>query len=188
MDSPGLLEGAAARGDWRPVSWDGWLAVRDRPKPASEAVWLSDYLVADCMQYGSQAPRILWYKDDAVGERISREGGFPLFCGGEGSSNRLLQETGDRSIVISVNAYGQGVNLQAWNEQLLTSPSANGLRWEQLLARTHREGQRADTVMFNVYLHTPEFVGAFFKAREQATYQTAIDGSPKRLNYATILL
>jgi hypothetical protein len=185
MDSEGLLENAAADGRWKSVTWDRWSGVSDRRAPPVRAVWLSDFLIEDAIDFEQEhEPVVLWYLHDAVGEKLAEEGGYPLYAGGNNSSRLLLTETGGRSIVASVNAHGQGKNLQAWSRQLLLSPTSNGLKFEQLLARCHREGQKAEEVWMYINQHTSECRVALATAIKEAEYQQQIEGVPKRLCYA----
>jgi hypothetical protein len=188
LDSEHLLELAAIRGDWPSVSYGAWEQVKGRPLPPVRAVWIDDFLVKDAVKFGQESPSIIWCLHDAVGEAVAREGGWALFNGGGKSDRALLTVSGKETIVCSVQACGQGKNLQMFSRQLLTSPSANGLRWEQLLARCHREGQQADEVTMDVYLHTPENMKAFRKAQSEAQFQQDLEGAQKRLCMATVIL
>jgi hypothetical protein len=188
LDSEHLLEAAAARGDWKSVTYARWAAVKGRELPPVLAVWLDPYLVKDAVAFGREAPSIIWTRHDAVGEAIAREGGWPLFNGGVKNDRALLTVTGKETIVCSVAACGTGKNLQMFNRQLITSPMSGGLGWEQLLARTHREGQMEDQVTADVYLHTPENMRAFKKAQSEAQFQQDLEGAQKRLCMATVLL
>lgn len=186
LDSEHLLELAAQRGDWKSTTYEAWAEVKDRPLPAVNAIWIDDFLVKDAVKFGQQSPCIIWTMHVPVGEAIAKAGGWKLFNGGTQSDRELLTVTGKETIVCSVQSCGQGKNLQMFNMQLLTSPSSSGLRWEQLLARCHREGQTADEVTMEVYLHTPENKRAFAKARSEAQFQQDIEGSQKRLCLASV--
>ncbi len=54
------------------------------------------------------------------------------------------------------------------------------------LGRTHRNGQRADSVEAEVFLHTPEMRGAFDTARNRARYVTNTMKNPQKLCYAVL--
>ena len=85
----------------------------------------------------------------------------------------------------SYNVHGTGKNLQAWRNQLLLDPPSSGQAWEQLLGRTHRQGQTADEVLFHYYDHTDEFRNAIVTAKASAAYIQETTQTPQRLLYAT---
>jgi hypothetical protein len=77
--------------------------------------------------------------------------------------------------------HGKGKNLQAWNRQLVIEPPASGTVWEQLLGRTHRQGQRADDVIAVVYQHTDRVRAAVDRATAQARYIEQTQGTPQKM-------
>lgn len=186
MDSPLLLARAASTGSWASRTWAAWTAIKDACEPQVEAVWLHDFLAQDAVAWGREAPGVIWYEHDALGQRIAALGGFPLYGGGESASAGIARERGDRTIVASVKAHGTGKNLQQWHRALVLTPSTSGVVWEQLLGRHHRSGQAADEVTFEVYLHTDEMQDAMTKAFRDAAYQHELTGSDQKLQYADV--
>lgn len=186
QDSPLLLARAAAQGHWRSETWADWAEVKDLCKPETEAVWVSDYLVKDAVRWGSEHVGVIWVEHQALGEAIALLGGFPLYGGGDEASRRILDERGNRTIVASVRAHGEGKNLNMFYSQLFTTPSSNASAWEQRLGRMHREPTAADEVEAHVYLHTPEMRQAFESAREGARFIEEIKGERQRLAYAAL--
>lgn len=190
MDSPLLVAQAAARGTYASENWPRWAAIRGEARPDVEAVWVSDFMVRDAVEWGRKNEgSIIWYEHAALGEAIAKAGGFPHYGAGKEAGEALLQELADfggrRTVVLSRKARGEGWNLQAFNNQLVTTPSSNGKTWEQLSGRTHREGQAADEVWCEVYGHTTEMRHAMQTARRDAQYIEACLGNPQRLNLAT---
>lgn len=185
MDSPLLLANAAAAGRWKSEHWSAWDAVRKRPEPKTEAVWLSDFLVDDAVKWADKAGRgIIWFSHSAVGEAISQSGNFPLFAAGADASE--TNATRDPVICCSVFAQVEGKNLQSWSNNLLTSPSSNPKTWEQVLGRTHRQGQQADEVWCDFYQHTEENRRSFEKAREGARYIEETFGAQQKILLASV--
>jgi len=89
---------------------------------------------------------------------------------------------------MSIRAHGVGKNLQhGWSTQIVLEPPSSGTVWEQLLGRTHRPGQEADTVSFYVYQHTEAFRRAVVQAREDAAYIQDTTGSRQKLVYCTYM-
>ena len=174
---------------WASGTWLHWQAVKDTCSPQSEAVWVSDYLVRDSVEWGRSHVGIIWYQHDAFGQAVAKLGSFPLFGAGEKASQSILQEKGARTIVASVKAHGTGKNLQhAFSVQLVANPPSSGKVWEQLLGRTHRQGQRADEVVCEVYQHTIEMREALEQAQAFAQYVAQTTGNAQKLCYANYSL
>ncbi len=185
MDSPFLLARAAQLGDWPSATWGRWAGIKGEAEPATEVVWVDDYLVRDALAWGERNVGIIWYEHDAIGRRLADLSGFPFYGPGEQAGLSLQRESGRRTVIASVKAHGEGKNLQQFRSQLVTTPSSNGKTWEQLLARMHRQGQKADEVDTFVYLHTTEMAGALTSAIRDARYFEETVGATQRLCYAT---
>lgn len=186
VDSEARYEAAVTRGEIPSTTFEDWAAIREVVMPGRKAVWISDFLVADAVRFGCDKPSIIWYSHDAVGRRIAEIGNFPLYEGGEKASAAILHESGSRTIVASQLAHGTGKDLTAFSRQLITTPSSSGKTWEQLLGRTQREGQRAETVYVYVYVHTSELLGAVSRAIKNARWMSEINnGADQRILKAT---
>jgi hypothetical protein len=187
MDSPLLLARAADAQLWQARHWDRWKDIKDDAQPEVKAVWVSDFLVENAVEWAAKHTGIIWYEHAAVGEKIAKLGNLPLYGPGEEASSAILGEKGDRTIVVSVKAHGTGKNLQHFSTQLITTPSSNAAVWEQLLGRTHRSGQKADEVTAHIYMHTPETRQALENALAKAKYIQETTGQRQKLLYATRL-
>lgn len=150
-------------------AWALWQKVEPTCKPEEDVVWVSDYLVKDAVEWGKKNVGLIWTWHRALGPRIATEGGFPYY-GDTDDAAALLKEDGSRTIVLSANAFSAGQNLQAYSKQLLTSTTGNAVTWQQLLSRTHRDGQKADNIETWVYRHTPELIDAWNRARTNASF------------------
>jgi hypothetical protein len=58
---------------------------------------------------------------------------------------------------------------------------------EQLLARHHRPGQKADDVVVEFYLHSKEMLQALKTSISDAHYMEAMNGNQQRLTSSPIL-
>lgn len=201
MDSPMLVARAAAHAvqcvDRKCVQkhfdsehWLNWAAVKDRPEPPTEPVWISDFLAKDiaaCMQTKTS---LVFYEYEALGEKIAELAHTEVLGGGAAADiefARLNEKPADRlpSVVASIKAHGHGKNLQAWSRMIFASCPSNGAVWEQALGRTHRPGQLADEVNVQIYLQTEEVQDAFYQALKDSRYIEETTGSKQKLNYAT---
>ena len=88
-------------------------------------------------------------------------------------------------MIASVAAHGEGKNLQHHhsNNLIVASPSS-GKKWEQLLARTHRHGQKAEEVNAEINLHAEELAASMRKAFGDAKYLEHTLGNRQKLLYA----
>lgn len=84
-------------------------------------------------------------------------------------------------MIASVAANGTGKNLQAWNKNLIVSCPTGAAVWEQLLGRTHRQGQKADEVQVDVLIGCVEHVDAWKRARAEAKMASDILGAPQKI-------
>jgi hypothetical protein len=195
LDSPLLCTKAAIRhsegykGDlpvWDAQYWASWRDVRTTAAPETESVWESDFLVRDAAAWARSNVGIVWYEHDAFGRAVADAAGCPFYGPGKDASRAILDESGSRTIVASIRAHGTGKNLQRFCRNLVANPPSDGATWEQLIGRTHRPGQEADEVTFDVYRHTEDFRLALDKARMLAGYIEHMIGGQKLLN-ATFL-
>lgn len=172
---------------WAADCWPEWERLRDTCSPVTEPVWVDDYLVRDAVEWARSSVGIVWYEHDCFGRAVAKGGSFPLYGPGADASRDILGERGERSIVASIRAHGTGKNLQPFCRQLVANPPADGATWEQLIGRTHRQGQLEDEVTVHVYRHMPVMVTALDKARELAQYiQDTLGGSQKLLRASFI--
>ena len=157
-----------------------WLPYTDTPPPPTKTIWLDDYLVRHAANWANtqSEPVILWYSSQAVGELL-RSWGWPVY--GAGDSPPLTPHT----CAMSIKAHGVGKNLQGWSKALVIAPPSGGLVWEQLLGRSHRQGQQADEVVMFVYAHHQTFKDSLRKAVREARYIEASTGNTQKLLYAT---
>jgi hypothetical protein len=178
--------GAESRPLWNSYCWPAWRDAKDTVVHESEVVWVSDYLMKDATEWAKEKPGIVWVEHPAVGEMISKLSGFRYYGGGDQASIDILKEDGKRSIICSIRARSEGLNLQHafWRNLFVAPPADNGLI-EQAVGRTHRPGQVEDEVVSEYYGHTSEMSDALDKARSRAEYVQQTTGSAQKLMCAT---
>jgi hypothetical protein len=171
---------------WESEIWPDWKAVRDTAEPDSEGVWINQWLARDAATWVAAGPGICWYEHDLFGRRVAELAGRPFYGPGADASARIILEDGSRGIVASIRAHGTGKNLQAFSRNLVANPPSDAAAWEQLVGRTHRQGQLSDEVTVELYRHTAPMIEALDKAKMYADYiQGTMGGSQKllRANY-----
>lgn len=170
---PDARHGLAALREWR--------AVRDQFEPNTVPVWLDGSI---CEQIaGAVEPEgwIVWCRHRAVGERLASLG-LPWYGGGTNP-----EAAAGRSIAASVDAHATGKNLQPWHSNLVTAPMADAKLWEQLISRTHREGQTADTIRFRIADVIGYHRDVVRRSKSQARAIARASGFPQKLVDATWL-
>lgn len=167
---------------------DAWLAVRETFEPNTVPVWLDDGALEFVADWAGKHRGIVWVEHRCFGERLERDFGIPYYGrrGRDGRGHFIDDHPRDQSLVASIAANKEGRNLQAWSENLVVSMPANGLANEQMISRTHRDGQEADEVVVEVLVSCLEHVEAFDQARRDADYIQASTGSPQKLMLAGV--
>jgi len=191
LDSPLLCALAAERHrrnlpgkQWQSDTWGAWSMVKHRKTPPTESVWIHDFLVHEALAWGArerrEGPAIIWYEHKAFGERVAEVGELPLYDAGTDAS-----QADAPVIVCALRVQGTGRNLQHYSRNLLTTMPPNGATFEQVVGRTHRQGQEADEVMVDWYAHTPEMNDALAKVIDDAEYIEETTGQRQKAVYAT---
>lgn len=164
-----------------------WLKVSKDFEPNTRAVWLTDSIAQAARDWAEANPGIVWTEHSCFGRRLAELG--LEYYGREGKNAQgfvIEQHAPGTSLAASIWSNSTGRNLQAWSSNLVTSPPPNGQQWEQLLGRTHREGQEADEVRVDVFTLCLEHVWAFHQADKDARYVEATTGAPQKLLLAGV--
>ena len=168
-----------------PAEASDWEAVKGTFVPNTVAEWISTDVVKAAAKWAKSSGGLVWVEHRAVGHSLGYWG-LPYFgqMGVDATGLRIEDARGPCALSIAANSEGR--NLQSWSRNLILSPPTTGDRWEQLLGRTHREGQRADEVTAEVYLGCHQSVEGFWGAVSDAKYQKGILGSEQKLLIADI--
>jgi len=164
-----------------------WEAIRPTYTPKTVPVWLTTHVVDEAAAWVKERRGLCWVSHRAIGEKMRSMHGIRYF-GALGMDEGIPVESWESGCALSVAANAEGRNLQHYNENLILSPPTTGDRWEQLLGRTHRDGQRADEVSASVYLGCRQAEGGLKRALSDAKYQRGILGSPQKLLIADIVI
>lgn len=177
-----------SEGTSQPIeTWPEWAKLKDQVEPEPKTKWVDPFLINAAAEWGKKNVGVIWVGHADFGHRLAKAigNGAPFYNGG--GKDPELDEKGDRTIVCSIQAMNEGTNLQhLFYKNLVVHPPVAALLWEQFLGRTHRQGQRQDTVEADLYLHTAEFRRAFDTACRRAQYIQTTNRTPQKLCLATI--
>jgi hypothetical protein len=162
--------------------YENWAAIEKRCDPQLQAVWVDEFLIDEIVRWvqESDEPGLVWVQHNAILNKL-RKRGLIVYGGGQ---DEVVYET--RTCVVSLEAHKEGKNLQAFSRNLYVTPPMSGLAWEQSMARTHRQQQKASEVSVEVFLHCMDFWTAFRHARSESAWVSRVIGSKPRLERATI--
>jgi len=168
-----------------------WLEIQPTFEPTPEAVWVSDRTIDWIAEWAREhGPALIWTERPALGERLSAKFGIPYYAnlGVDAKSGRYVEAHDPRSgsAILSIDANSIGRNLQAWSRNLIVDVPPNGARWEQMIGRTHRDGQTAETVWVDVLFGCVEDVTGFWRATEDSQYAEDMTGQAQKLVHADL--
>lgn len=189
-DSEGQLAQAVIAGIVQCPSYHDWIRVKPTFEPRTECVWL-DYTVLQTAIAWARTPGIIWCGHVAFAEALAMASGMTYYGRGGVASNGRAIEQADScyACIASIQSNTEGRNLQSlYARNLVIHAPANGPQWEQLIGRTHREGQLADEVTVDVIMSCIEHYGSFERAKEQARYVQQTQGQAQKLLEAQILM
>lgn len=165
-----------------------WVEVRDSFEPNTVPVWIDTTALNYAASWCQQHRGIAWVEHTCFGERLEKDFGITYYGrkGRNGAGYLIDDHSPSQSLVASIAANKEGRNLQAWSENLIVSMPSSGLTIEQLISRTHRDGQEADEVLVEVIVSCWEHVNAFNQASADADYIQSSTGAPQKLMLAGV--
>lgn len=185
IDSEGQLAMMIRRGEVDDTGGllELWQRVRDTFDPETEAVWISDEALVAANKWLKTEGGIAWVEHIEFGKALSLLSGLPYYGrGGKSATGVPIEDhPSGQPMICSILSNSEGRNLQAWSKNLIMSCPPNGKQWEQMLGRTHRDGQLADEVTADLYVGSWEHVQSFWRAHGDARYAEDLLGPQKLL-------
>lgn len=137
--------------EWKSLDFEG------RPERDSTAIRVCDYKVRDVVEWAHTLPKdegaLVWVYNIEMGlwayEYLRQAGFDALHCPAGDQANVAItdQANSHRIIVASTTAHGEGKNLQHFQHQYVLQWPRQARMAEQMLGRTHRNGQKADELV-----------------------------------------
>jgi len=162
--------------------WEQWKKIGPTFDLETEVVWISPTVVDQIAAQFAQ-DFIIWTEYRAIGFALEQRG-FEFYhqkC--KTSKGKFIEHSKrGRSIVASISACHQGLNLQhEWARNLIAAPfPANNIA-EQLIGRTHRKLQKEDNVEIVVAIPNDRYKAALHIAKRQAEEAQHLSGAQKLL-------
>lgn len=187
VDTEYQVAKACIAGELDRTEYDAWKEVQPTFEPNTVPVWIDTTVLEAAAKWLRENEGLCWTEHTAFAERLEVLSGFPYF-GPEGKSRDGVEiEEASGPVVVSIDSNSEGRNLQfTWSKNLVVSCLTNGLGWEQLAGRTHREGQPADEVSFEIFFVCREHWKAFQQALADARYIENTTGLPQKLLYSDV--
>lgn len=155
LDTPKLVERALSQKVSTVKSlqefYDAWLASNKKdvipPQRERDRIWVSDYKILEARKWAKRVKDgIIWYKWDEVGEELHYRMPDAVYC----PAGTGIDKLNKKGILICSLAHAEGQNLQHHSNNLIFDFPDKGAEVEQLIGRTHRQGQLADCVTVDI--------------------------------------
>lgn len=196
LDSELQVVNACDAGKLDASKLEEWRYEKDRIRedgkpftPNTQAVWYDDSALNVCLDWMKQGPGIVWTEHNLFARRLAEVSGCRYFGPKGLDSTGLLIDDADPNecVIASIDANKEGRNLQEkWNRNLLTSMPEGADTNQQLIARTHRPGQKEDEVIVDILLGCKEHANAFRRAMAGALSIKETTGADSKLLQAEI--
>lgn len=152
--------------------FDAWQKIQPTYKPEVFPVWLSDTVIDSAIQWGRQGGGIIWVDSVAFGTRLAEKTDWGYFRNfGYDQRKRFIESdrvSGKETIIASIESNKEGRNLQGkWNRNLIVDPPNRGDDWQQLVSRTHRDGQQSRDVYVDYMITCYEYFNSIYNAVNQ---------------------
>lgn len=170
---------------WAAPVYHAWVNIRETFTPNPVPEWLDDNAVQFCAKWAKKHRGIIWVNETALGHKLQEVAGLPYY-GSKGLCGSKMIEEETKTCVASIKANSEGRNLQQFSENLVAAPPPGGNTWEQLMGRTHRDGQEADEVNFQVVEGCYENWKVVQQALRDAEFAERLRGQSQKLLYADL--
>jgi hypothetical protein len=164
-----------------------WAGIRGEFIPKTSAAWIDDAFLNLCGKWMKEHKGIVWVEHVEFAQRLSLETGAPFYWrDGLDAKGRFIDDAkaSEGSIIASIESNLEGRNLQfEWFDNLLTILPKGGHKLEQLLGRTHRDGQLSDEVNAYIAIACREDVEAWQSILDESAYIVDSSGLPAKIAY-----
>lgn len=171
----------------REMKFEGMISREER------AIRVCPYKIDEAVRWAASLPKnegaLLWVWNREIlnwlYEALETAGLDPVRCGQGDNAKILDPKNADRILVCSIPAHGTGKNLQHFAETYTLQFPRSARAAEQLIGRTHRNGQKADELLPITNLTTPFDRQCFSATLVDAVFAQQTSGVRQRLLLAT---
>jgi hypothetical protein len=197
LDTEAQVAKACARGELPDAEYLAWMNIKDTFRINPKDVWHDTSALEFCEEW-MKSPGIVWVSHAFFGDELERRTGFPYFreegLDKKGNSLATLSELIKKGkakagpIIASRFACATGFNLQPWHRNLITSCPSGADVLEQLIGRSHRDGQESDQVEVDIMLGCVENFESWERARAEARMAVDALGDSQKILIADLLM
>lgn len=198
LDSEKQVADACDSGDLPADEYREWMRMKPTFVINQKAIWHDDTVLDICAKWLAKEKGICWVQHTFFGRELSRRTGIPYYgqsgLDAQGNSLVALAESIKEGkskpvpVIASIASNGTGKNLQAWHKNLIASCPTGGDQMEQIIGRTHREGQDADEVEVEILLGCVEHVAAWEQVTAEAKMALDMFGAPQRVLFGDVVM
>lgn len=166
---------------------DEWEDQKPTFIPNPTPYWVSDHAIKWILRWAKKNDGIIWTQNVALGKALEKKGlrFFQQEARHAASGTPIMDaRPEDGAIVASIDSCSTGQDLQRWTRNLVVGCPSSGEIWEQMIGRTHRDGQKATEVTFEVLMGCREHVRSFWEAVEESSVVSELTGQSQKLQYA----
>jgi hypothetical protein len=158
----GHIENDCEKGIINSQNYEIWKKVEKTFKPKTIAVWLDKSILRKFIT--PKKPTLIWYHHICIADILAEK--YQIY------PSTTNPDKLDKAYTIALSmSHIIGKNLQLWSNNLVLDLPSSGVTWEQLIGRTHRQGQFDDEINFWIPRHTPILRKSFDHAIIEAEYQ-----------------
>ncbi len=197
LDTELQVANACARGDLDDQEFRAWQEIRETFRVNPKDVWHDTAALEVAQKWIASGPGIVWVSHTFFGDELERRTGVPYFreqgLNKRGESLATLAEMITQGkakagpIIASAFACSTGFNLQPWARNLITSCPSGAGTLEQLIGRTHRDGQGADQVEVDVMVGCIENAESWENACAEARMTADVMGDQPKILIADVM-
>ncbi len=182
LDTELQVANACRAGKLRRDEWDWWDGIRATFQINPKAIWHDRAALEFCAAWLEREKGIAWCDHTFFARELSKLTGIPYYGPqGQNAEGEPIEKAAGRPVIASVAANATGRNLQAWSKNLVTSCSPSADTWEQMLGRTHRDGQEEDQVEVDIIFSCLEHEESWDRANADARMAQDMLGQPQKL-------
>lgn len=166
-----------------------WRTIRPTFTPNVVARWVSDHVI-DAIAHRFQKerdPLLVWAWHIPFATALAAKSGVSYFHNQGLDAKGIPIESHQGHAILSVASNKEGRNLQyGWHRNLITYPGMPADMLEQVMGRTHRKYQRADTVDVELLVQCAAHRDGIDRSIANARYALHMHGIRQKLTYADL--